>query len=158
MFTALLPILAQRFPAFAMVRNPLAVLASWNSVDIPAKQGRVPKAEIYDQDLVHRMSSIDDRLDRQLSLLDWWCERFEQFLPRDHTIRYKDLVASGGRALAAVVPAAGGLDEPLSERNANDIYDREDVARVGKRLLESEGAYWHFYSRESVVDLLARFA
>jgi hypothetical protein len=70
MFTALLPILAQRFPVFAMVRNPLAVLASWNSVDIPAKQGRVPKAEIYDQDLVHRMSSIDDRLDRQLSLLD----------------------------------------------------------------------------------------
>lgn len=158
MFTALLPILAQRFPAFAMVRNPLAVLASWNSVDIPARQGRVPKAEIYHQDLVHRMSSIDDRLERQLSLLDWWYERFEQFLPKDHTIRYEDLVATGGRALAVVVPAAGGLDELLSERNANEIYDREEVARVGKRLLASEGAYWHFYSRESVEDLLARFA
>jgi hypothetical protein len=158
MFTALLPVLAQRFPTFALVRNPLAVLASWNSVDIPARQGRVPKAEMYDQDLVHRMSSIDDRLERQLSLLDWWCERFEQFLPKDHTIRYEDLVASGGRALAAVVPAAGGLDERLSERNANEIYDREDVARVGKKLLESEGAYWRFYSRDSVEDLLARFA
>jgi len=158
MFTALLPILAQRFPAFAMVRNPLAVLASWNSVDIPARQGRVPKAEIYDQDLVHRMSSIDNCLERQFSLLDWWYERFEQFLPKDHTIRYEDLVATGGRALAAVVPAAGGLDELLSERNANELYDREDVAWVGKRLLASEGAYWRFYSRESVEDLLARFA
>lgn len=158
MFTALLPILAERFPTFAMVRNPLAVLASWNSVDIPARQGRVPKAEIYDQDLVHRMSSIDDGLERQLGLLDWWCERFEQFLPSDHIIRYEDLVASGGRALAAVIPAAGGLDEPLSERNANEIYDREDVARIGGKLLESEGAYWRFYSRECVEELLARFA
>jgi len=73
-------------------------------------------------------------------------------------IRYEDLVATGGRALAAVVPAAGGLDELLSERNANELYDREDVAWVGKRLLASEGAYWRFYSRESVEDLLARFA
>ena len=158
MFTALLPILAQRFPTFATVRNPLAVLASWNSVDIPARQGRVPKAEIYDQDLVHRLSCIEDGLERQLSLLDWWCERFEQFLPRDHVIRYEDLVASGGRALSAVVSTAGVLDEPLSERNANEIYDREGVARIGEKLLESKGAYWRFYSRDSVEELLMRFA
>jgi hypothetical protein len=158
MFTALLPILAPRFPAFAVVRNPLAVLASWNSVDIPARHGRVPKAEIYDPDLVHRMAAIEDRLERQLGLLDWWCERFELFLSRDHIVRYEDLVASGGKALEAVVPAAGGLDEPLFERNANELYDRKDVAKIGDRLLASDGAYWRFYPRESVEALLTRFA
>jgi hypothetical protein len=45
MFTALLPVLAQRFPT--VVLNPLAVLASWNSVDVPARGGRVPKADLY---------------------------------------------------------------------------------------------------------------
>ena len=157
MFTALLPILVQRFPTFAVVRNPLAVVASWNSVDIPARHGRVPKAEMYDPDLARRMTAIEDRLGRQLGLLDWWCERFELFLARDHIIRYEDLVASGGRALAAVVPAAGGLAEPLSERNANEIYARKDVAKIAQKLLTSKGAYWRFYSRDSVEELLARF-
>jgi hypothetical protein len=157
MFTALLPILAPRFPTFAVVRNPLAVLASWNSVDIPARQGRVPKAELYDQNLVHRLTAKEDRLERQLGLLGWWCERFEHFLPGDQIVRYEDIVASGGRALAAVIPAAGGLDEPLSERNANELYGRKNVVEIANRLLESEGAYWRFYPRESVEELLARF-
>ena len=70
MCTALLPVLAQRFPTFAVLRNPLAVLASWNSVDIPARQGRVPKAEIYNPDLLRRMTAIEYVLERQLCLLD----------------------------------------------------------------------------------------
>ena len=158
MFTALLPILAPRFPTFAVVRNPLAVLASWNSVDIPARHGRVPKAELYDPQLTSRMTAIEDRLGRQLSLLDWWCERFEKFLPEDHIVRYEDIVTSGGKILAAIVPAAAGLDEQLSGRNANELYDRKDVAEIGKRLLASEGAYWRFYPRDSVEELLAQFA
>jgi len=158
MFTALLPILVQRFPTFAVVRNPLAVLASWNSVDIPAREGRVPRAEAYDPDLARRLISIEDRLGRQLGLLDWWCERFEQFLPQDHILRYEDIVGSGGKALAAIVPAAGGLDEPLSGKNTNELYDRDEVAEIGYRLLESDGAYWRFYARGSVEELLAQFA
>jgi hypothetical protein len=158
MFTALLPVLVRRFPTFAVVRNPLAVLASWNSVDIPARQGRVPKAEQYDPELVHRMTAIDDRLARQFALLDWWFVRFEKFLPEDHIVRYEDIVTSGGKALAAIVPAAAGLDEQLSGRNANELYDRNDVAEIGKRLLASEGAYWRFYPRDNVEELLERFA
>jgi hypothetical protein len=70
MFTALLPALLRRFPTFAVVRNTLSVLTSWNSVDIPARQGRVPKAELYDPDLVRRMTVIEDRLERPCDLPD----------------------------------------------------------------------------------------
>jgi hypothetical protein len=157
MFTALLPNLAHRFPTFAVVRNPLAVLASWNSVDIPARRGRVPKAELYDPELVRRIKIIDDRVERQLGLLDWWCARFDQCLPDSHVVRYENIVASGGKALAAIVPAARELNEPLSERNANELYNRRDVAEIGEKLLKSNGAYWRFYPRESVTQLLARF-
>jgi hypothetical protein len=157
MFTALLPILARRFPTFAVVRNPLAVLASWNSVDIPARHGRAPKAEVYDPELVRRITATEDRIERQLDLLDWWCERFEQCLPDGHVLRYENIVASGGKALATIVPAARGLNEPLSGRNANTLYDRKDVAEIGEKLLKSKGAYWRFYPRESVEELLARF-
>jgi hypothetical protein len=70
-------------------------------------------------------------------------------------IRYEDVVVSGGGALGVIVPSARALDEPLLSRNLNPLYDREDMLRIGERLLASEGAYWRFYSRESVEDLLA---
>jgi hypothetical protein len=156
MFTALLPLLVQRFPAFAVVRNPLAVLASWNTVDIPARRGRIPKAERFDPELTRRLDAIDEVVERQLCLLDWWCERFERYLPASNILRYEDIVASGGKALAAIVPGAQQLNKSLSSRNANELYQRKEVAELGEKLLGSEGAYWRFYSRNSVEELLAR--
>ena len=49
LFSALLPVLAQRFPCYAIVRNPLSVLASWNSVDHKVRQGHSSGAELYDE-------------------------------------------------------------------------------------------------------------
>ena len=48
LFSALLPVLVQRFPCYAIVRNPLSVLASWNSVDHKVRDGHSRGAELYD--------------------------------------------------------------------------------------------------------------
>jgi len=102
--------------------------------------------------------AIDGRVERQLCLLDWWCERFKRFLPARNIIRYEDIVASGGKALATIVPRARKHNEPLSARNANSLYKQKDVAELGEKLLRGKGAYWQFYPRDSVEDLLSRFA
>jgi hypothetical protein len=81
-------------------------------------------------------------------------ERYEKFLPREHIIRYEDLCESNGKALSVIVPAAADLDEPLENKNANPLYDREKVLSVGERLLASEGAYWNFYSKEDVQEIM----
>ena len=39
-------------------------------------------------------------------------------------------------------------------KNLNPLYERDKVLRYGERLLESEGAYWNFYSRESVQEIM----
>ena len=49
LFIALLPVLAQRFPCYAIVRNPLSVLASWNNVDHRVRKGHSRGAEPYDE-------------------------------------------------------------------------------------------------------------
>src|SRR3954447_8287357 len=59
MFSALLPLLTRRFPCYAVVRNPLAVLASWESYDRSTREGRQPAAEKYDVDLRHTLDSIE---------------------------------------------------------------------------------------------------
>jgi hypothetical protein len=155
-FTAHLPALTRRFPAFAIIRNPLSVLASWNTLEIPGERGRFPLAERYDENLARQLSTQSDSLERQLRLLSWWYERFYITLDRDNIIPYEDMVLSGGRALAKIDTAASTLREQLSSKNLNTLYNRDEMRSLGETLLRSEGSYWRFYPRESVRELLTR--
>ena len=158
MFSALLPILVKRFPVYAIIRNPLSILASWNSIDHNLLSGHSPAAEKYDEQLRETLASITEDTERQLYILSWWYERFYTTLDRDHIIRYEDIISSGGSALSSITPAAQKLHESLSSQNLNALYDREGMRKAGKLLLEREGAYWRFYTRESVERLLEQVA
>jgi hypothetical protein len=160
LFTAMLPQLATRLPCYALVRNPLAVLASrfslGRSVDT-SKREPTSAAQRYDEALRRRMAEVErGSVEWKLEMLSWACERFASELPEQNVIRYEDIVDSGGRVLAVISPAAEQLDEPLSSRNMSELYDRDTMLRLGERLLASDGAYWHFYSREEVEKLLGQ--
>ena len=47
---------------------------------------------------------------------------------------------------------------PLESQNLNPLYSRDAVLRYGERLLQSDCAYWNFYSRESVEEILNSLA
>jgi hypothetical protein len=158
LFTALLPALAKRFPCYAIVRNPLAKLAS--GMSIPRREGARPKPPAgrrYNPGgLRTRMKGVEnDPVSRRLATLDYKFGRYIEFLPPENVVRYEDIVRSGGKALGVIVPSASHLDEPLELRNLNPLYDRDVMLRLGEKLLASEGAYWRFYSKESVEELLA---
>lgn len=155
--SALLPLLSGWFPCHAVVRNPLAILGSWNSVNHAARAGRSPVAERYDKRLKQKLDALDGRVERQLLLLDWWFRRVRDHLPSENVLRYEKLCSSGGKALAIVNPAARHLDETINPRNSNPAYDRGEMLALGGRLLSSEGAYWHFYSRQDVEDVMATY-
>lgn len=153
-FAALLGELVKRFPVYAIVRNPLPVLASWNSIDFNLRRGHVPAAERIAPDLEAALRSIDDRLDRQIHVLAWAHAQFRRHLADQSIIRYESIVETGGSALSVVEPTASDLDQPLENRNQSALYDREELLRIGERLMESEGAHWESYTRESVERLL----
>ncbi len=161
-FTAMLPTLVNRFACFAIVRNPLAIRASSMSVQSDRGSKDRTSARIkYDPDLNERR---EKKKSEGAGVIDNWLlrmhsnfERYEQSLPPENIIRYEDLCESNGRALSVVVPAAAGLDEPLENKNTNPLYKnkkRDKVLRYGERLLQSEGAYWNFYTRESVEEIM----
>jgi hypothetical protein len=154
-FTALLPILLERFAVFAIVRNPLAVLASWESVPFAQHEGRLGLNPIIAPELAARLEAIDDRLERQLALLEWFFTSYASTLPRERVIRYEDIVATGGAALAPVAPGAGGLKATLQSRNTAAIYDRAHMHDAGRLLLERKGAHWLFYTPEEVREVMA---
>jgi hypothetical protein len=129
------------------------VLGSWNSVAMSFRDGHAPNAERLDEALRTALASIEDRIERQIHLLAWFYEKYDRVLPRSRIIRYEDLVASGGKALTAITPAAGTLGSPLVSRNRSGVYGAGVLRRLASTLLERDGAFWRFYSREDVKAL-----
>ncbi|CAN1569912.1 hypothetical protein MCEGE14_03148 [Burkholderiaceae bacterium] len=154
-FTALLRELVLFFPCYAVIRNPLSVLASWSSVAMPVENGHAPAAEGLDAELRQALACIGDKTARQLHLLSWFYEQYQRYIPVNRILRYEDLISSGGANLQTITPIAQALCEPLASRNSNPLYDQRTLQSIGKRLLATEGAYWQFYTRESV-ELLCR--
>ena len=145
-FAALLPGLNETFSCLALVRNPLSVLASWQTVNLPVHRGRVPGAENFDQDLHRTLEQEPEALRRQLIVLDWFFARFQAHLPPANIIRYEELVDSGGMVLFHRLGHAGAQPVVLKSRNDNALYDRAMIDTLLKALLEAGGSWTHFYS------------
>jgi len=157
MFTAALAALKGRFPCYAVVRNPLAVLLSWQTVPIPVNRGRIPFGEAFDEELKEALDSEADCLERQVTILRWCFSRYAEHLGEERVIRYETLVACGGRALAVIDPDAASLSEPLASRNTNALYDAGLVHRFACRLLDDPLIYGGFYRKSEIEDLLKQW-
>ena len=155
-FTALLPELAQRRDTYAVVRNPLAVLGSWQSLRLPVSEGRLPAGERLDPALGARLGAAPDRLARQLAILDWCFQRFASALPRERVLRYEDIVASQGATLFDAVGLRGASDRRLDDRNASGDYRGLDVDAAEARLLAGAAGWRTWYDEDAIVGLAAR--
>jgi len=156
-FAGVLDELAKALPVFAIVRNPLSVLASWQTVPIPVHRGHASLAEAFDPGLAAELSRMPDTLDRQLHLVGWFFERFVRVLPPQSILRYEDIVGSDGQMLEVIQPSAAGRSVPLASRNQAKVYDEGTMRKLGERLLAAQGAYWGpgLYSRDDVAELLS---
>jgi len=153
-FTALLPTLLERFEVFAIVRNPLAVLASWESVPMAVREGRLGLPGAVAPEIARRLDAVAGRLERQIMLLGWFYESYALALPRERVVRYEDMIASGGAALAPIAASAAALRVTLESRNAASVYDREHMRAAGRLLLEREGAHLLYYSRAEILEAM----
>lgn len=150
-----LHLLLDGFDCFAIVRNPLSVLLSWNSLEMPCSQGFAPAAEAFDSKLAESLRSESDKYNRQLNLLAWHFNQYVTNLSPERVIRYEDIIASGGRALRVIHPDAAMLDEALASKNDNDLYDASLKQMLSEKLLAAkDGAFWQFYTPEQITALL----
>ncbi len=153
-FSALLETLQRGYHCYAIVRNPLSVLASWNSIDTKHHQGHIPAAEDLDQALTQTLSEIPNQFERQFYILAWFFGKYRQILPPENILYYENIVASRGCALKVITPQAINLNQTLENKNNNKLYKRELMLILGEKLLKTEGPFWTFYSKESVERLL----
>jgi len=148
-FTFLLPELQDYFPVYIVVRNPVSTLASWNSIKAPVSKGNLKVLETLDPALYKLLDSMPDLLSRQVTLLD---KIYLAFLKASKAefIRYEDIIASKGKALACISGNASTLSEPLESRNENPLYDHQLIQSIKAGLLKHQGAYLDLYSTDSI--------
>lgn len=90
-FTALARELKRHYEMLIIVRHPLAVLASWQTVDIPVHNGRMPNACRFDSELSSALDPEPDRLRRQVLIIDWALQIYSEISPTN-LLRLEDLI------------------------------------------------------------------
>jgi len=154
MFTALLHILSIHFNCFSIIRNPLSVLLSWNSVDMNVSDGHVPAAEAFDRNLFNKLSSEKNKYVRQIIILDWCFTKYKENLNESQILRYEKIIETGGKALAVICDAAKQLNEPLKSRNSSLLYDNSTKTVLAELLLDYNGCYFDFYDKRDFLKLV----
>ncbi len=145
LFAALLPELTGLFDCLALVRNPLAVLASWQTVDLPVGRGRIPAGEQFDPQLRVALDAAPDVLARQLIVLDWFFAQYADNLPGERVLRYESLVEGDAEALYRLLGRTSSARESLANRNAHGAYGSAAIEDL-LTALEVGGAWTRFYA------------
>lgn len=153
MFTALLPDLRQFFPVFGIIRNPLAVLASWNTVDININRGRIPAGEKYAPDLAKALDNCPNRLSRQMIVMEWMLKQYSHHLSKEQILRYEDVIENK-TYLAQILKLQQEQTVVWKDfESRNSSYNLELIDSLYKELLQRGEFVWKFYDRESVEQL-----
>jgi FkbM family methyltransferase len=152
-FTALLNRLYPKFRCYAIIRNPLAILASWQTVDMSVNKGRLPVAEAIDPCFSKTLLTINHTIDRQIFILNWFFNEYVTLLPSVNIIRYEDIISTKGKCLSVICQQAINLNESLYSKNKNPLYNNQNLPKLVDKLLNSNGSWLHYYSKEDIEKL-----
>lgn len=149
LFAALAPQLSLQYSMVALVRNPIKVLLSWMSVDLPVNKGRVPAGERFSKSLTEKLSQKSEVLEKQLVIYKWFIQQYQQAnLP---VVKYEDVIASDGEALFAAFDIHNGplgvLQEPNRQISALLVQRlRANIEHIATSLVSD------YYSLQNIQD------
>lgn len=143
-FSALANLLSDSYPLVAQVRHPLAVLAAWQTVDMPINRGHMPMAEVFLPNLSAVLSATSDRLKRQIILIDWLLRTYAEF-PVDRILRYEDLVTSPAPNLARFTAYASQPTRAIHSYDLAERYSGVDLSMLARQLLPLRSVAEKFY-------------
>jgi hypothetical protein len=144
------------WPVVATVRNPLAVLGSWNTLNIPVAKGRMRGMEKLQPNLATQVEAESDLLDQQVLLLDYYFQAYNRLLPAAAILTYERLCAAPAEAIQATFGLEANALEPVEDLNRSDIYPQEEFPKYFEALMRLPDAGWRaHYSEEDLKNLMS---
>jgi hypothetical protein len=110
LYSAVLPeiVASDRFRVVVIIRDPVALVTSWRSLDLPISRGRLPAGERFWPKLGSLCRAELELTEKQLRICDLLFGRFLRWAGRVTILRYEALVTDPVRLLrAAGVPEVG---------------------------------------------------
>ncbi|WP_223786931.1 sulfotransferase family protein [Marinicella meishanensis] len=117
----------------AVVRNPVSVLMSWRSLDIPVSHGKMLVAEKYHPEFASD-TQADDLLGRQILILDWFFKQYARHQDRITLVRYESLISDPQAVLRGITGQSSHQLPALRSKNKNQAYDQSELAVLQQRL------------------------
>ena len=150
-FTYLLPELEILFPTYVILRNPVATIASWNSISAPVSEGNLRVLEYLNPVLFKELNAIPDLITRQVMLLHSMYDLYSKS-SKSTFIKYEDIISTQGAALSVITSNAGRLQESLQSKNTNPLYNESLISNIKDTLVNMKGAYLNYYTVESLIN------
>ena len=154
-FTAYFPLLSAHFNITCIVRNPVDVLLSWWTVNLPVSRGRLPAGENNNAHLKQALSLQNDEFQRQLIIYQWFAKTY--FLSNASIICYEDIIKTNGQALftatnvvqtnpqklemktrsysADILLKLKDLQQSIIQLDCQGLYSQEDISKRIEQLL-----------------------
>ncbi|GGD57530.1 hypothetical protein [Lacimicrobium alkaliphilum] len=154
LFTALLGPLSAEFAVTAVVRNPVDVLLSWLTVDLPVNRGRIPAGERFAPKLAAELAAEPSRIRRQWRIYQWFMQQFHQHGVK--VLRYEDILVSDGAALDQALGLPSISRQPLTPQHrqfAPEVLD--ELGSIKAELLAAD--YYGLYSAEDIAQRLKQY-
>lgn len=152
-FAALLPNLCHTYPFLGIIRNPLAVLLSWQTLEIPVKFGKLPMGEGLDTNLKNILMDCTSIPEKQWTILNWFFTQFREWLPPSSVVKYEEVIQSNGRNLSQILQRSFNQHLSLENKNTNPLYPPHHVMELTDMLLDKKGAYLYFYTEQDILQL-----
>lgn len=127
----------------AVIRNPLYVLMSWRSLNIPISHGKIKIGELYSKRL-QEIVIEPDLLKRQVLILGWF---FQQYAESNlDLLSYESLVSNPEAALQSFLPNAIKLKNMAFEsKNKPSCYMDKDTTKINEALKKAGGFFAEYY-------------
>lgn len=145
-FTALLKQLIDSgyFKLVVTIRDPLAVIKSWRSLNFSLSHGRSMIAEKYDSSSKIFVDT-DDVLIKQVLLLDWMFKKYLDNYKDIHIFKYEDIVNNPSIIQQNLGFGSVKQYTQLNSRNNNHFYDHSETNEIKTCLLKYGQYYKNFY-------------
>jgi hypothetical protein len=128
LYSAVLPeiVASTRFRVVTMIRDPVALLISWRSLDLPISRGRLPAGERFWPELRSLCRADLELTEKQIRICELLFSRFLQSAGQVAILRYEELVTDPVRLLRAAgfsklgAPPAAAMIAPIPPNPASD--------------------------------------
>lgn len=131
------------YKLICLVRNPVATIMSWRSLDIPVSKGNMKIAEKFCSNFISE-TEASDLLVKQVLIANWFFKQYKRFSNDITILKYEDLIKNATKILSSIL-STELMPISLKSHNKNKHYNFLEEAKI-LDVLKSKANYCkHLY-------------